>query len=244
MRTATLADNKTRDGLMATMRKANSIEVGSSAWYRDGVGIHSLVLDEGVELIRNGISEHLPIEQPDQRVYTQSIGHQENNTSSSNYFLPTINVGYIQKISKSVQDTHNVLVRREQFSSIFMSLQEQSFTESAERINELANLQDFEEGEKPLSLESVRNFQQFIGDFTVLGEPTLGIFSEGTLSAGWRLADNKHLLLEFLENNEISFAMIGPDDDATDGKFRLNGRGRKKRVLESLNNNNIPQWPE
>ena len=132
--------------------------------------------------------------------------------------------------------------RSEQFSSVFVSLRGQGFTESAERINELADLQDFEEGEKPLSIKSAQSFQKFIGDFTVLGEPTLGFFSEGTLSAGWRLADNKHFLLEFFENNEISFAMIGPDDEAVDGKFRLNGRGSKKNVLEHLNNN-ISQWP-
>ncbi len=227
---------------MATMISANSIEVGPSAFFGNGVGICSLVVNKGVELIRNGISEHLPIEQPDQRVYTRSIWHWENNTGSSNDTPHKIYADYIQAISKSVQDTHNALVRRERFSSIFVSLQEQGFTESAERINELANLQDFEEGEKPLSLESAHSFQQFIGDFTVLGEPILGIFSEGTLSAGWRLADNKHFLLEFLENHAISFAMITPDDDATDGKFRLNGRGSKKRVLKSLNNA-ILQWP-
>ena len=148
-----------------------------------------------------------------------------------------------KKQASPSKDMHDALVRRERFSSVFVSLQEQGFTESAKRINELADLQDFEEGEKPLSIKSAQSFQEFIGGFAVLEEPTLGIFSEGTLSAGWRVSDNKHLLLEFLENNEISFAMIGPDDDAVDGKFRLNGRGSKNSILKTLNNNNVSQWP-
>ena len=148
-----------------------------------------------------------------------------------------------KKQASPSKDMHDALVRSEQFFSVFVSLQEQGFTESAKRINELAGMQDFEEGEKPLSIKSAQGFQEFIGGFAVLGEPTLGIFSEGTLSAGWRVSDNKHLLLEFLENNEISFAMIGPDDDAVDGKFRLNGRGSKNSILKTLNNNNVSQWP-
>ena len=229
---------------MAAMGSANPIEVGPSAWYGDDERMCSFVVKTGVGLIRNSITEHLPIEQSDQRLYTRLIGHRENNTGSSNDTRHKIRAEYIQATSKHVQNMHNALVRREQFSSISVSLHEQGFTESAERINELADLQDFEEGEKPLSIKSAQSFQQFLGDFTVLGEPALGVFSEGTLSAGWRLADNKHILLEFLENNEISFAMIGPDDDAADGKFRLNGRGSKRIVLEHLNNNNLPQWPK
>ena len=135
------------------------------------------------------------------------------------------------------------MAKNKQYAQTIMDIRKQGFAESAERINELADMQDFEEGEKPLSFESIKGFQAFITEFDQLGEPVLGVFPEGTLSAGWRVSDNKHLLLEFLENNEISFAMIGPDDEAVDGKFRHNGRGSKKSVLKTLNNN-MSQWLE
>ena len=134
-------------------------------------------------------------------------------------------------------------IQDEQYAQTIVDIREQGFVESTERIDYLWNDQAIEDGENPLSFKSIKGFQAFITELNQLGEPVLGVFPEGTLSAEWRVSDNKHLLIEFLDDKKISFAMIGPDDDATDGKFRLNGRGRKKSVLETLNNNNVSQWP-
>ena len=242
MKTIALEKHENKDGLIATMGNANSSDLELFNLARATEEAYSRMEKAGEAL--NSMDKPFFIEQSDQRFDTQLIEPREGSTSSFDNISQKICVDHFQETSKCIQDMHDASVRRRQFSLISLSLQEEDFTKSAERISELVELQDFEEGEKPLSLESVQNFQKFIRDFTVLGEPRLGIFPEGTLSAGWRLADNKHLLLEFLENDEVSFAMIGPDDEAADGKFRLNGRGSKRSVLESLNNNNIPQWPE
>ena len=128
------------------------------------------------------------------------------------------------------------------FSKIITSLHENGFKESAARIDELRKMEDLDDGEKPLFAESALGFPEFIARFSCLGEPVLGLFPEGTLSAGWRVADNKHLLIEFLDRNNISFAMIGPD--GTDGKFRLNGRGSQEAGLQALERNGVAQWRE
>ncbi len=129
------------------------------------------------------------------------------------------------------------------FVRVSSVLREHGFERSADRIHELVGFQDFEEGEQPLSPESAQGFQGFLCEFRVLGEPILGLFSEGTLCATWRLADNKNLLIEFLDSNNLSFAMIGPDNDAPDGKYRANGRTNREGMLGILAQKGVAQWP-
>ena len=147
-----------------------------------------------------------------------------------------------------VANTHNPSIINPDFLKnngiIPAFLKNNGLKESAERIEELHNLEDLEDGEQPLLLESAQGFCDFILEFRKLGEPILGVFPQGTLSAGWRLADNRHLLIEFLERNLISFAMIGPDNKERDKKFRLNGRASREKVLNILSETGVTEWPE
>lgn len=143
---------------------------------------------------------------------------------------------------KGYLQSHGQARRAMRFTAVSSLLRDKGFEGSAVRILELAEMKNTEEGEEPLSLASALGFREFISEFTALGEPVLGIFPEGTLSSGWRVADNKHLLLEFLDESNVSYAMIGPDDDASDGKFRLNGRANRKKVLDILSENGVTRW--
>ncbi len=136
---------------------------------------------------------------------------------------------------------HDLKIRNTSFTKIISSLREKGFKNSAVRIEELKTIQDLEAGEKPLSFESVQGFQKFIPEFTQLGEPVLGLFPQGTLSAGWKLASNKHILIEFLDNNTVSFAMIGPSDSAPDNKLRINGRATVRDALQALCERGVTQ---
>ncbi len=144
----------------------------------------------------------------------------------------------------SIRESIDNCIEEIYLTKIISRLRNEGLVDSADRVVELAGLQDFEEGEQPLSIESAQGFQDFILKFRELGEPVLGLFPEGTLSAGWRVADNKHLLIEFLDSDAISFAMIGPNDSAPDGKFRLNCRANQERVLKTLYQNGVAQWLE
>ena len=89
-------------------------------------------------------------------------------------------------------------------------LKNTGLVKSASRISYLRSTDDMEEGDQPLTAESVMGFVELMRDFGDLGEPMLGIFSQGTLAAEWHIADDKHLMIEPLDDKNASFAFIGP----------------------------------
>ena len=70
----------------------------------------------------------------------------------------------------------------------------------------------------------------------------LGFFSEGILSAEWRIADDKHLMIEPLDGKNASFAFIGPTTNKPGEKFRLNGRGSIEEVIDTLRKHGVDGW--
>ena len=112
---------------------------------------------------------------------------------------------------------------------------------SADYINYLRSTDDLEEGDKPLTAESVMGFAELMDRFRDLGKPMLGLFSEGTLSVEWRIADDKHLLIEPLDDKKASFAFIGPTNKSGE-KFRLNGRGTIEEVIDTLQSHGVDGW--
>lgn len=127
------------------------------------------------------------------------------------------------------------------FKEMVASLNYQGFGKCAERLIYLQSTDDLEEGDEPLALESVQGFFRLMRDFCDLGEPFLGLFPEGTLSVEWRIADDKHLLIEPLDSENASFALIGPSAKRGD-KFRLNGRGKIADIINTLQKNSVTQW--
>lgn len=121
------------------------------------------------------------------------------------------------------------------------SLKHQGFSKCAERLAYLQSADDLEKDDKPLSPESVQGFVKLVGAFRDLGEPLLGLFSEGTLSVEWRIADDKHLLIEPLDSEHASFAFIGPSI-RQGNKFRLNGRGTIADIISTLRVHGVNQW--
>lgn len=127
------------------------------------------------------------------------------------------------------------------FEEVVTFLDYQGFDKCAERLIYLHSADDLEEGDEPLTLESAQGFIHLIRDFKDLGEPLLGLFSEGTLSVEWRIADDKHLLIEPLDSENASFAFIGPST-MQGNKFRLNGRGTIADVINTLRIHGVNQW--
>lgn len=112
---------------------------------------------------------------------------------------------------------------------------------SANRISYLRSTDDMEEGDQPLTAESVMGFVGLMRRFGDLGEPMLGIFSQGTLAAEWHIADDKHLMIEPLDDKNASFAFIGPANKPGE-KFRLNGRGSIEEVIDALRSRGVDRW--
>lgn len=127
------------------------------------------------------------------------------------------------------------------FEKVIEALKLCGFTESAKYIAYLHSGDDLEEGDKPLTLESAIGFVTLMQNFRDLGEPMIGLFSKGTISAEWRIANDKHLLIEPLDADKASFAFIGPSNEP--GKqFRLNGRGTIMEIISTLRKHGVDQW--
>lgn len=127
------------------------------------------------------------------------------------------------------------------FDTAIKSLRKCGFVKSADYIKYLRSTDDQEEGDQPLTAESVMGFAELMYRFRDLGEPMLGIFSEGTLSVEWQIADDKHLLIEPLDDKNASFAFIGPTDKSGE-ELRLNGRGAIEEVIDSLRSHGVDGW--
>lgn len=127
------------------------------------------------------------------------------------------------------------------FENLLRALRRQGLGACAARLKYLHSSEDMEDDDAPLSLESARGFVEFMEGFPDLGEPMLGVFAGGTLSAGWRIADNKHLLVESLDGSHAAFALIGPA--ARPGEeFRANGDGTIKEVIHALRAHGVDKW--
>ncbi|MCY3973315.1 MAG: hypothetical protein OXF52_03840 [Candidatus Dadabacteria bacterium] len=133
-----------------------------------------------------------------------------------------------------------LLSRPETIEEVIRNLRHFGHDRYADRIDFLHKYDDFDDGEKPLSFESAITFLSFItneifsSEFKNLGEPLIGLFSEGTLSAEWKLK-NRHLLIEFHADDVASFAMI-------DGEARLNGRNCSRCIVSTLMSQSVPEW--
>ena len=127
------------------------------------------------------------------------------------------------------------------FEEVKKSLNSRGYEMCAERIDVLTNPDNLLEDEKTLSLESAATFLSFISDegfmsdLGNLGEPSISVFPEGTMSAEWDCEKNRSLLMEFHEDNNVSFAMI-------DGDIRLNARANKTEIVNILKKQRVGSW--
>ena len=127
------------------------------------------------------------------------------------------------------------------FEEVIEYLKLHELAGSAQRIAYLCTAGELEEGDEPLSIESVKGFVAFMCRFADLGEPLLGLSPQGFLGSTWRIADDKHLYIQFLNANEAMFSSVSPGTD--DGHlFRMSGRGSLPDVLQTLRAKGMDKW--
>ena len=145
------------------------------------------------------------------------------------------------RILESIATSYDNLSSSDKVDIAVEKLKNIGLVKSANRIGYLRSTDDLEEGDQPLTAESVMGFVELMYRFRDLGEPLLGFFSEGILSAEWRIADDKHLMIEPLDDKNVSFAFIGPTSKLGE-KFRLNGRGPIEEVIGTLRKCGVDRW--
>lgn len=170
------------------------------------------------------------------------IGAQEHPALSS--FIHPLKGGDVYAPHSFVQTDPEILspIDLSSFEGVVATLQSKGFGKSAARLVDLRFADDLEEGDEPLSLESARGFVKLMCNFQKLGEPRIGIFPRGTLAVEWRIADDRHLLVQPLDGERATFAFIGPADSDSSGRYHLNGRGTIAKVIDTLQREGVDQW--
>lgn len=111
--------------------------------------------------------------------------------------------------------------------------------ESADRLRVLKSYEkDMEEGHKPLSLESVKNYAEFINAFRDPGEPLLGVSPDGALGADWKFDDGRYLGLSFEPSGQVIYAAILPGADPENPE-QMYGQGCRLDVIRTLRNRGL-----
>ena len=144
----------------------------------------------------------------------------------------------IQTILTEVISTKKILIEM-----VCLSLTQKGFVRNATRILELSQIDWAKEDSAPMSLDSVKGFELFIGEFRHLGEAILGVSDDGTLLASWRIAKNRCLLIEFLNGQLASFSLIAENRDAPDGASQLSGKSfSHEKLQETLKLQGVHKW--
>ncbi len=105
---------------------------------------------------------------------------------------------------------------------------------SAERLQVLKFCEkDMEEGDKPLCLDPVLNYAEFICLFGGFGEPALAVSPDGILGASWKFEDGRYLKLRFFPDDRIIYAAILPGTEPGNPE-RMYGHGCRSDVMRAL----------
>lgn len=106
------------------------------------------------------------------------------------------------------------------------------------RIDYLESCDIFDEGEKPMTPESKKAFFEYITKFLYLmrkrGEPVIGLFNDGAISAEWRHINDQSVLITFINIDLISFSVIFSDPVTQKKSISINGAGDCAKVIAVL----------
>ena len=100
-------------------------------------------------------------------------------------------------------------------------LRQQSKTKSAERLQELREIEEAEGGyddEDPLDIASVKHYLHFLGSEQDILEPSLGITPNGTLFAQWTRSVNQVIGMDFMTDGLVLATVILPPKTLSDSE--------------------------
>ena len=109
---------------------------------------------------------------------------------------------------------------------ICAALTEQGYPNLAQRIAYFASDEDLEEGDMPVTLESVLGFWEFFQEVESDGRRGLTCSSEGWLCGSWDFPDARGVTLWFLDSQYVMFAAKGAD-----GEFLKLVKAKKRQAV-------------
>lgn len=114
----------------------------------------------------------------------------------------------------------------------------------AKRIENLLQTVKEEEPElsERVSIQSLRNFGEFLQKHPDLREPSVFLTPSGNFRAKWRLGTENHFAVEFLPSRNVRYVLFAPDLKRTEGIARTGGITSQDALLESVKPYQVQRW--
>jgi hypothetical protein len=106
-------------------------------------------------------------------------------------------------------------------------------------LNEVVN-EDPEDGS--ISIDSMRNFINFLQNTTNLKCPNVALTPSNEIHAQWRTAPNRHLALVFLQTGETRFVIFSPNSKDPEMIDRISGLTSVDSLLETIKPHKVLEW--
>ncbi len=114
------------------------------------------------------------------------------------------------------------------------ALSESGLKESADRLGYLQRLADEDPDEEPIAIPSLRHLTSFLIDERHLGQPDIGVSSDGLALAQWRVTGNGILAMEFLDSGLIRFAGASGPGSQDGESLRVSGTLPRTKALQAI----------
>lgn len=106
-------------------------------------------------------------------------------------------------------------------------------------LNELVN-EDPDDGS--ISIDSMRNFINFLQNTTNLRCPSVALTPSNEIHAQWRTASNRHFAVVFLQTGETRFVIFSPNSKDPELIDRISGLTSVDSLLETIKPHKVLEW--
>ncbi|GJL78822.1 MAG: hypothetical protein NPINA01_18110 [Nitrospinaceae bacterium] len=99
-----------------------------------------------------------------------------------------------------------------------------------------------EEGEEEMSSESLKYFVYFIQSVPNLNYPDVVLTPDGNIVAEWRVDQNRHFNVEFMEDKYTHFVIFAPNQFDSQRPIRMSGVAPWEELIDLIHAQKVASW--
>ena len=108
------------------------------------------------------------------------------------------------------------------------------FSEIADRLDYLIELEAEEPDEEPMQIDSLRSVAEFVLGERDVYDPDIGVGADGVIGLSWRLSPNGMVYLRFREAGAARVALIAPTPNDGDDPAHISGAVSLSDVMTTI----------
>jgi len=149
---------------------------------------------------------------------------------------PSLAISYPMQVRYAINDSNNL-------GGLIALARIYKLDYIADRLIEFSDI-DEEEDQKPLLLNSVKLFLEFIIHNRQLFDPLIALCPDGNIQAEWHTKDNKHLAIKFLLNSKVRFSILTPSSALSSDNLgeNLSGLTSIDKLSSTLQDFEVYKW--